>query len=116
MASSGPGAVAVVLEAVGGDDPEPGAAALFLVGGDPLPLAGEHGVQRQQPGERLGERGAAHLAPVVARRDLVVVAAAGAAVRLVGDDLARRVRRQLDPVDLVPGALVVDQGAAGRTP
>ena len=67
-------------------------------------------MQRLQPGERLGQRGAAHLAPVVPRRDLVVVAAPAAAVRLVGDDLARRVRRQLDPGHLVPRALVVDQG------
>ena len=42
------GPVAVVLEAVGGDDPEAGAAAFFFVGGDPLQRPGEDGVQGEQ--------------------------------------------------------------------
>ena len=108
--------VAVVLEPVGGDDPEPGAAALLLIGGDPLPLPGEDRMQRQQPVLRRGELDVAHLATVVAWRDRVVIPAPRATVRVLGADLPGRVGWQLDAVDLVPGALVVDEGPRAELP
>ena len=100
------------------------AAALLLVGGDALPADGGHVLHPQQVGHGRRQFRAAVFAHVGPGRglDLVDVPASPAALgrhqyparRAVGIG-ARRVRHRQDhPVDLVLGALVVDQPAGAE--
>ena len=110
------GLAAVVSEPVGGLQLEPGAAALFFVGGDPVAARGAYGGETEQGAGGVAQRLGAVLADVDADRLGMKVTAGTAAPGRTGDCsfLTGFGGRQGDADHLVTGALVVDDGAGAE--
>ena len=99
----------MVVEAVGDLELEAGPAPFLLVTADPLPAAGEDGLEAEESVGLQAEPLAAGIAHVGPDADGVVVAARLAASGLLGFGAGLCIAGELDTDDLVPRTLVVDQ-------